>query len=54
VAEDPTVARFLPLFEPGVALARRRSPGAAGPGSSADQAQRLRVAVQKSNDRLAK
>jgi argininosuccinate lyase len=42
VAEDPTVARFLPLFEPGVALARRRSPGAAGPGSSADQARPAR------------
>jgi argininosuccinate lyase len=52
VAGDPTVARFVPLFESGSALRRRRSPGAAGPDSSADQAQRLRVAVQMSNDRL--
>jgi argininosuccinate lyase len=53
VAGDPTVARFAPLFEPGTALARRRSPGASGPNSSADQAQRLRVAVQRVNDRLS-
>jgi argininosuccinate lyase len=52
VADDPSVARFAPLFEPGAALERRRSPGASGPGSSADQVQRLRAAVQEAIDRL--
>jgi len=52
VAQDPSVARFGPLFESGAALERRRSPGASGPRSSAAQAQRLRVAVQEMNERL--
>jgi argininosuccinate lyase len=34
VAENPDFARFAPLFDPGVALARRRSPGASGPQSA--------------------
>jgi argininosuccinate lyase len=52
VSQDPTMVRFEPLFEVGAALKRRRSPGAAGPDSSADQAQRLRVAVKKLNEQL--
>ncbi|HEY5103964.1 MAG TPA: argininosuccinate lyase [Acidimicrobiales bacterium] len=52
VAEDPNVARFAPLFEVGASLARRRSPGASGPLSGADQAQRLRVKVSELSDRL--
>jgi len=53
VALDPSVARFTPLFDPGSALARRRSPGASGPLASADQVQRLRVAASELNDRLS-
>ncbi|HEY5266286.1 MAG TPA: argininosuccinate lyase [Acidimicrobiales bacterium] len=54
VAEDSTVARFTPLFELGSSLARRRSPGASGPLSTDDQAQRLRVAVGELNDRVGR
>jgi argininosuccinate lyase len=52
VAQDSSVARFSALFEPGAALTRRRSPGASGPASSEDQAQRLRVEVAVLHDRL--
>jgi argininosuccinate lyase len=52
VAADQSVARFASLFEPGSSIARRRSPGASGPLSSSDQAQRLRVVVSEMNDRL--
>jgi argininosuccinate lyase len=34
VAENPDFARFAALFDPGVALARRRSPGSSGPQSA--------------------
>ncbi|MGB8196165.1 MAG: argininosuccinate lyase [Acidimicrobiales bacterium] len=52
VAESPDFERFLGLFEPGVALSRRRSPGAAGPVSAAAQHERLAAARTAAADRL--
>jgi len=53
VAEgDADAPRFAGLFEPGAALARRRSPGASGPLASDAQAQRLRADVAAMTARL--
>ena len=52
VALTPSYERFLDLFSPGTALARRRSPGASGPISRDDQSQRLRRARDDARDRL--
>ncbi|HUY16883.1 MAG TPA: argininosuccinate lyase [Acidimicrobiales bacterium] len=52
VSSSPDVERFKHLFDAGVALRRRRSPGASGPGPSADQALRLRRELQAANERL--
>jgi len=52
VAESPRFERFVPLFEEGAALARRRSPGASGPEASADQLARLRRACQEAAQRI--
>jgi len=52
VAATPDVHQFTHLFDDGVALNRRRSPGASGPGTSAEQASRLRVEIQVAIERL--
>ena len=52
VNETPSFQRFSPLFDDGVALARRRSPGASGPGPSASQRGRLRQLIDEALDRL--
>ncbi len=52
VAEDDAYARFGALFEPGVALARRRSPGASGPAARGRQRARLDVARERLGERL--
>ncbi len=53
VAERPDFERFLGLFEPGVALSRRRSPGAAGPQSAEAQRERLTAARDRAAKRLS-
>jgi argininosuccinate lyase len=52
VSQTPSYQRFAPLFDDGVALARRRSPGASGPGPSASQRGRLRQMIDEALDRL--
>ncbi|HEV3267579.1 MAG TPA: argininosuccinate lyase [Acidimicrobiales bacterium] len=52
VNSAPDVQMFVHLFDDGVALRRRRSPGASGPGTSAEQARRLRREIQSANERL--
>lgn len=52
VAATPTYERFGHLFDEGVALNRRRSPGASGPGPRRDQAQRLRQSADEARERL--
>ncbi len=52
VAATPDVQRFNHLFDDGVALRRRRSPGASGPSASAEQAQRLRLEVEAASERV--
>jgi argininosuccinate lyase len=52
VASTPSVEQFQHLFAAGVALRRRRSPGASGPGPSAEQGQRLRLELQAASERL--
>ncbi len=42
VSSTPGLERFAGLFEPGVALARRRSPGSSGPASANVQSDRLK------------
>jgi argininosuccinate lyase len=54
VAETPELARFAPLFEPGVALGRRRSPGASGPASADAQHELLTSARSRAVTRLGK
>jgi argininosuccinate lyase len=53
VVEDSDLQRFAPLFEPGVALARRRSPGASGPASADAQRDLLLSARSRAAGRLA-
>ena len=52
VAEDDAVARFDGLFEPGAALAKRSSPGAAGPAAATRQRQLLDSTLQDLRARL--
>lgn len=52
VALTPSYARFVDLFSPGAALARRSSPGASGPRARDDQAQRLRRSRDDARERL--
>jgi argininosuccinate lyase len=52
VNQSPSYQRFAPLFDDGVALARRRSPGASGPGPSAKQRARLGQLIDEGLDRL--
>ena len=52
VAQSPNFARFTPLFEPGVALARRRSPGGSGPMSADAQHDLLISALSRVATRL--
>jgi argininosuccinate lyase len=52
VASTPSVQRFDSLFEPGTALARRRSAGASGPLSSPAQAEALSTIIADARSRL--
>ena len=52
VRGDPATEQFAPLFAPGEALKRRRSPGASGPAASAAQTDRLMVARRAAAQRL--
>ncbi|HEY5009649.1 MAG TPA: hypothetical protein VIH73_00745, partial [Acidimicrobiales bacterium] len=53
VAESPDFERFIGLFEPGVALTRRRSPGASGPVGAETQHELLAAARHAAADRLS-
>ena len=53
VAETPEYERFVGLFEPGAALRRRRSPGAAGPESAGRQDELLALARARAGERVA-
>jgi argininosuccinate lyase len=53
VGEHPDFKRFADLFGPGVALARRRSPGSSGPQSAGAQQQLLTSARAQAAERLA-
>jgi len=53
VAETPDFARFANLFEPGVALSRRRSPGSSGPASAKVQHDLLVSNRARAGERLA-
>jgi argininosuccinate lyase len=52
VASTPFFERFEPLFDDGVALRRRRSPGASGPEASEAQAEQLARAISEAKSRL--
>jgi argininosuccinate lyase len=52
VAESPAFERFVGLFEPGVALTRRRSPGSSGPVSAGAQRALLSAARNRAGERL--
>jgi argininosuccinate lyase len=53
VAESPDFERFVGLFEPGVALSRRRSPGGSGPVGAQAQRELLRAARETAAERLS-
>jgi argininosuccinate lyase len=53
IADSPAYERFVGLFEPGVALRRRRSPGASGPVSADAQRERLSLVRTRAEERLA-
>jgi argininosuccinate lyase len=53
VADHPDFERFAELFDPGVALARRRSPGSSGPRSADAQRDLLIAARAQAGARLA-
>ena len=53
VAENPDFARFANLFEPGVALNRRRSPGSSGPAGAKVQHDLLVSNRARAGERLA-
>ena len=53
VSAHEDFARFAGLFEPGVALSRRRSPGSSGPASAEVQRELLNAAVTRATMRLA-
>ncbi len=52
VGDDPNLARFSELFAPGVALGRRRSPGASGPEAASAQRRQLDEARANASTRL--
>jgi argininosuccinate lyase len=52
VRRTPGFKRFGPLFDQGVAIARRRSPGASGPTARAEQRAKLRAAIDEASARL--
>jgi argininosuccinate lyase len=52
VRRTPGFKRFGPLFDQGVAIARRRSPGASGPSARAEQRATLRVAIDEATARI--
>jgi argininosuccinate lyase len=52
VRSTPTTERFVVLFDPGAALARRTSPGAAGPHARAEQSLLLKSAIAQAKARL--
>jgi len=52
VAEEASLAGYDVLFEPGAALANRRSPGSSGPVAAAEQASRLRARIDDLRRRL--
>jgi argininosuccinate lyase len=52
VADSPAFERFGGLFEPGVALQRRRSPGASGPASVKAQRDQLSSIRARAGERL--
>jgi argininosuccinate lyase len=52
IAGDPDFRRFSPLFDPGVALARRRSPGSSGPLNAHAQRELLVAARDRARSRL--
>jgi argininosuccinate lyase len=52
VRDDANLARFAGLFEPGVALGRRRSPGASGPEAAGAQRRQLDEARANASTRL--
>ncbi|MHB2027541.1 MAG: argininosuccinate lyase [Acidimicrobiales bacterium] len=52
VESDPLYSHLAPLFEPGEALARRRSPGASGPLAESAQVLRLRALLTAAYARL--
>ncbi len=52
VAQDQKLSRFAPLFDDGVALERRSSPGASGPAAASLQEQRLSSKVEELSRRL--
>jgi argininosuccinate lyase len=52
VKDDADAERFEGLFEPGASLERRRSPGAAGPLASGEQAARLRREIAAMTERI--
>jgi len=53
VSGNADFARFASLFEPGVALIRRRSPGSSGPAGSDAQRELLNVTRHRAAERLA-
>jgi argininosuccinate lyase len=53
VTDHSDFRRFADLFGPGVALARRRSPGSSGPQSAGAQQQLLSAARARAGERLA-
>jgi argininosuccinate lyase len=54
VAETPDFERFVGLFETGVALRRRRSPGASGPESATIQHDLLASARARAGERVTR
>ena len=52
VRSTPTTERFVVLFDPGAALQRRTSPGAAGPQARAEQSLLLKSAIAEAKARL--
>ena len=52
VAQDPHLSKYLNLFERGVALSHRRSPGASGPSAAAQQSLRLEQRIEVLRGRL--
>jgi argininosuccinate lyase len=52
VVDDASLAHFADLFEPGVALSRRRSPGSSGPMTAAVQHELLTTARTRAVGRL--